>query len=350
MKHHEAIAVAKDLKERVKKHLDKGEALLKLQPSLEQYKEVIQFNAIADDILRTYAANKVSVEDFDDTALTDRIASMESLLSDIVKFVRGKKKTEAKQTPAERQAYEPMIKKFQWLATTATELIDKYEPKEGTFKLNGHDGPFFQGDLKRLHKDFKADIDVYNAVFKRVESGLKPAIAHMRAFTKGLDRFIGDAERADEFLAYVSSMVKKEPKPFKDTFTPPSHNFLAIGKPDEWFALVKGMPEFPYEKKEVELPYPTKEELIEFHGLAVRLAASALHTEQFIDELPLGLDYSDPPFRGYAGHTEIDAVMMKSTFLEPVFGEQHTGVAEKLDNAIGNMAYAAISYIRKALA
>lgn len=94
MKHHEAIAVAKDLKERIKKHLDKGEELLKLQPSLEQYKEVIQFNAIADDILSTYGGQQVTVsnEDFSTDSIQTRVVSLESLLSKVTQFLRLTKK------------------------------------------------------------------------------------------------------------------------------------------------------------------------------------------------------------------------------------------------------------------
>lgn len=353
MKHHEAIAVAKDLKERIKTHLDKGEVLLKLQPGLEQYKEVIQFNAVADDILTTYGGKKVTVsnEDFSENSVQVRVVSMESLLGDIARFIRGRnKKPKTPEVAREYKAYETMVQKFQWLATTSTELIDKYEPKQGTVKLGSSIGAYFSGDPKTLFKDFKADADVYLAVRRSVETGIKPAITHMREFTKGLDRFIGDADREAEFIKYIKPFITKEPKPFAETFRPPNHHFLAIGKVDDWFTTRQGTPDgFTHDRKEAKLPYPSKEQLVDLHGIAVRLASISMGVESITYEIPLGLDFTDPPFRGYSDNTEVQELVSKSTFFEPVFDEEHTNVVYNLDVAVASVASALVDYLRKVL-
>lgn len=354
MRHHEAVVLATDLKDRIKMHLDKGYALQQKGLGLETYAEAIRFNAVADDILTTHKKNTVSIEQFGESDINERIVSLESFLGDIARFLRLTKPKSngpnAKKEIEEREEYEPMIQNFKWLATTATVLIDNYKEKEGTFELGKQTGPYFAGDPQRFVKDFKADTDAYYALTRTVEAGLKPVLTHMYTFSKGAEKFIGDADRVDEFIAFIKPMVAKEPKPYRDTFKAPSHTFLAIGKPDEWFESVSGAPEFDYEKKAVTVNYPTKKDLVALQGLAVRLATISMGIEQLTYDTPTGLDYTDPPFRGYSNNAEVDEAVSKSTMFEPLFEDMHTGIILKLDNAIGNAAHALIQYMKKALA
>lgn len=352
MKHHEAIAVAKDLKERVKKHLDKGEALLKLQPSLEQYKEVIQFNAIADDILSTYGGQQVSVsnEDFSTDSIQTRVVSLESLLSKITQFLKRRKAVPQEETKREYPQYETMANRLQWLVSEAPALIAQYQDKEDNIKLTGTTGGFFTGDPKHFVRDVKADLDMYRALVRSVKQGVKPAVNHMLAFEKGLDRFIDDVDRLEEFIAYIGPMIAKEPKPFKETFRKPNHSFLGFGKPNNWFDIdeING-DGFKSSRKEVEVPYPSKKELDDLYQLAIKGVELTMDISTFSDEIPIDLDYSDPPFRGYSGEVEVDKLAAQSTMFEPSFSEQHTGVVHNLSIAVYGLTAALVDYLRKTL-
>lgn len=350
MKHQDAIAVATELKDRLKSHIDKGHALLQQGVGMESYKDAIQFNAIADDMLRSYAGNRISVEAFDDTSIKERVISMESLLGEIASFLRiYKAKPKTEEAAEEREEYEPMIKHFQWLATTFATLVDSYTPKQGSMTLGKKTGPYFTGDPTRFAKDYAADTDVIYTLFKRSMAGINPAVKHYAAFDKGLQRFIGDADRVDDFIAYIKPMIAKEPKPFKDTFNKVSYEFLAIGRIEDWFG---GDDEYttPYPKQEVSVPYPTKQELIALQAVAVRLAVMSMDLEATCYSLPMGLDLTDPPFRGYMGNATVQHLTGKTTMTYPLFIELHVGVVRKLDTVVEQAAVALISYLRKALA
>lgn len=359
MKHHEAIAVAKDLKERLKKHIDHGEQLLKLEPSLEQYREVIRFNAVADEILSTYASPTTSLEDFGDTAIYDRVVSMESLLAKVSQFLkRSKAKAQDPKSSVTEQDYEHLYKRekfVHWLLAELPKLTENYQRKDHSIQLSKTASFIFKDIKGDVYKELKAEVDFLYRVGEQIKKGLQPVIAYHREFLNGVDPFIGKDDEADKLIAHLTKALAKQPKSFDQTFKGPSYTFLGAGKV-EWFGEQSRERFIKYPKAsakdiaQVSVDYPDKETLQELGSLMFRIILIVMGYEEMAMSIPVPVDITEQPFRAYRDNPKVRELVDKSIFQDPDVDYRVYNPIEVITSLFYGLELALGEFIEKAVA
>lgn len=344
----EEIVLAESLKEHLSAHLIKGYSLRR-QTSLESA-DVLAFNSIADHLMNGLV-DGCSMESFS-TSIDERIVSMEGLLDKLKGFIFGKKK-EAVKERSEDDIH--LWDKLKWVNETLPELVKNFEEKEGSVTVIGRFSPAFSR-FDSLSTDLAGDI----AEYRKMHTSAKPAISKCASFMNKLDRdmkkFYGDTDKLEEFDKFVLDAIKNQPKGYIHSFKAPSRNFVAYSNASfvefnkytkrdafKWAPIKLSGPD-------VEISLPTKKQLDGLVGSLVSLSTLYFELFELNEELPMGVDGTDPPWRGYWDISDVlNDNADKLDFFHPVFEESNFIFLSDIRGRIEYLISALVHYLKKAL-
>lgn len=344
MRDTEIITLAKETQKRVRKHLIQGYRLRRQGLGLEQYNDIVRYNAVADNILGEFTT-LISVEDYSGTEdLNKRVVSLEGLLDRIKGFLAGKKK-EAVNKPKVRSLYDRM----EWLNNEVGDLLDTYTEREGNVTIPKSYAGFFTGKGP-LSAQLKSDVDQYESLFNKAKSELNRQKSIMRDIGRKFERFVGNVSHRDEFVKLLKEIDNKQTKGLAAKFSNPSHKFMGFGK-EPFFDRGK----FEYTAPdvtsvvEIKLPYPSKDELASFVLQLRVLCEFYAIADDYASDYPMGIDPTDPPLRGYMDDDEVQEFVNRSCYMMEVFEDYNGNFPDQLVDRIAELFTAMTVYLEHVL-
>jgi hypothetical protein len=343
MQREESVTLANDLKNKIHAHLRTGYGLRHSVASLES-SQIISFNAVADS-LTDGLANKCSMESIS-TGIADRIASMESLMVDLKRFIFSKKKevVERKADP------EPdIITKLEWYQNTLPGLLAAYEDREGSVTIAGQYSPVFS-DASNLVKKLQKDNSEYKSIFTAAMAKVKKWEVYLSKVENDLKGFRGSNDRVEEFKTALAKLVKGQPDSYLPSFKQPAHDFLGYVNmsftDDEGFIFESPAPA----ASAIDVELPSKKFITDLVKAVNDTLALCLLAEDATLDRVLSEDPTDPPTRGYLGLTrEIDELVNQAMFYHPVYEENNTYALENINHRLTYLLSALIHYLMKVL-
>lgn len=218
---------------------------------------------------------------------------------DKVKAIFGKTSKSSESSSNEDKGYN------QWVIDVLLRKDpNSHELNDGDIVVPKTRGGFFVRNGRTVDNvlaEFTKDFKEYQRLFNTAKPILVAYGRYINRVEKELDVFTGDVDRPEEFMAKVQQLVKQAPKNLIDNFREPSFSFLGFSGVK---FVVNG--EFPHETKpnsdrEVVIQPPSAKEL----PALVKLIRDILNLitdihELYNYDLPIPLDPTDPPFRGYS--------------------------------------------------
>ncbi|MNP89076.1 hypothetical protein D3C85_14760 [compost metagenome] len=344
----EELVLAEGLKEKLTAHLIKGYRLSQCT-SLES-NDIVNFNSIADH-LTDGLAEQCSMEDFT-SDIRERIVSMEGLLDKLKGFIFGKKK-EAVKERSEDDIH--LWDKLKWVNETLPKLVKNFEEKEGSVTVIERYSPAFSR-FDSIATDLAGDIVEY----RKMHTSAKPAISKCASFIDKLDRdmkkFYGNTDKLEEFDKFVLDAIKNQPKGYIHSFKAPSRNFVAYSNtPFVEFNKYTKRDSFKWAPvklsgREVEVNIPTKKQLDGLVDSLVGLSTLYFELFELNEELPIGVDGTDPPWRGYWNISDVlNDNADKLDFFHPVFEESNFIFLSDIRGRLEYLISALVHYLKKAL-
>lgn len=334
-----SIALAEEAKRRITKHLRTGYALRKNGLGLEHYTDIVRYNAVADSILGEFGS-MVSLEEYSgDEDVNKRIVSMEGLLSSIKNFLFNKKK-EVKATQNEPSFYSRLA----WVDEEVLKLMEAYVEKEGTVTIPKRYAGFLASP--NMPALIKADGAQYKTLFTRAKPTLDKAKQFRLHVEKEFDKFVGDADRLEQFQALLKDLDAKQTKGLFEVFKEPGYNFIGFGKEQfkDQFKFFYTAPQV-VAKTELNLPYPSKKYLTSFINELRQLILIFALVEEYEDYYPIGHDVTDPPTRGYLDDDIVTDYINKALYVHEIFDDYNSNFVVQLRERIGDLAEACIVYL-----
>lgn len=350
------IAVAEEQLKRVRRVLMAG-VRLQRNVSLENHDKIIRFNAVADSVLGDFPS--VSVEDYQvGEDIRRRVVSLEGLLDSIKKFILGEKKKDGDAASAVKK--EPTFwNRLEWLDQEVQALVEAYEEREGTITIPARFSAWFptNGKLSAL---LKADVAEYRTLFNRAKPELDKQKAFMREVDTQGDKFAGDVDRPDEFLKWLKGINAKQTIGLSAKFTDSTHVFLGYGKEPFLSTVpsnVRGQTrkEFyyaaptPKSPGEITLPFPSKADVTNLVLSLKALCETFAAAEQYMDDYPIAIDLTDPPYRGYYDIPEIDDELAKALWIIEIFEPNNTNFINQFCERTVDTANAMLVYLERVL-
>jgi hypothetical protein len=350
MKQSAEVALAKDQLSRLQKHLTVGYRLRRRGLGLEQYAEIVRFNAVADNILGGFSS-MVSVEDYQQGEdLNKRVVSMEGLLSAIKNFLTGKTKE-----AVSKKEDVPFWQRLNWLDSEVEGLLAAYEDREGSVTIAKRYAPFFKGQ-GALAAQIKADTVNYKGVFSKAKPELDNQARFMASIDNAFKPFMGNDDKPDEFAALIKSINAKQTDGLAGKWTEVSHVFMGWGKQpflDKSASTGKG--EFSYlpaqidSSTEVTLPFPSKAELTAIVKELRALCETFAAIEIYSDDYAYGFDFTDPPIRGYYDYDQVDTELSNSNWAMEIFEANNSYFLTNLVERMSGLGEALIVYLEQVL-
>ncbi|ARV77287.1 hypothetical protein FDI21_gp118 [Pseudomonas phage Noxifer] len=346
------IAVAEDQLKRVRRCLLHGYKLRRPNLGMEQYGQVVRFNAVADSLLAEYPS--VSLEDYKSGEdIGKRVVSLEGLLDSIKRFILGgKKEAEAKKENV------PFWQRLVWLDEEVEGLIEAYQDGSGQITIPKSYAPFFPANGK-LAAALKADTTQYKSAFTKA----KPELDRMKAFLADIERqfkpFYGEPtdEKAVQFAKVLQGINAKCTRGLADKWVDTGYNYLGWGKepflsvsPSTGKKMFYYDPGLPNESGPITLPRPSKSELVAMVRELKTLCEVYAVVEQYNDDGGLmGLDFTDPPIRGYYDYPEVDDVLSNALWGMEIYDEFGYYFIRQLEERIACLGEAMIVYLEVVL-
>lgn len=338
------IAVAEDNLKRIRRLVLTGKRLQRCV-SIEDYDKIIRYNAVADAVLSEYPS--ISVEDYQvGESVTKRVVSLEGLLSSIKDFILGGKKE-----AAVTKENIPFWKRLEWLDQDVESLIANYEEREGSIGIAKSWSPFFKTSAK-LSAAIKADTAQYKSAFQRA----KPELDRQKAFMAEIDRktspFMGNTDKPEAFAAVIRDINAKQTIGLAAKWTDNGYSYLGWGKMpylEKSTSTGKGMFYSSAGGVEggstIDVPRPNKAELIALVAALKALCEVYASIEEYSDEYPSGVDFTDAPYRGYIDYDEIDTLLSEAFWGMEVFEDNNTNFVTQLCERIYGLAEAMLIYL-----
>lgn len=336
------LTLAEDLKRKLTEHILLGLDIRKRNVSLES-SEVIGYNAVADSLMNGFV-EVISVEGLEDS-FDDKIASMESLLSDIKGFIFKKKKVEKQIEKTDDEL--PFWKKQEWIENDLMKLVDGYKEDGREIKVAAKYAAVLS-DIDSLARRLKADSAAYMMMLTEFEMDYSKQVKFINRVEKEFKPFIGSNDKVEEFEAVIKKLVASQPPQYIAKFKEPNKDFLGYGRRP---FVVKG--EFEYAPpaptgSDKTIKSPTKKQLEEIAAQLVAMAEVLLEVGIMEDELVLGLDATDPPTRGYIGESDdIDDCINNAKFYHPIFEAGNNDLVENINKRIIHVIDAVVHYLKK---
>lgn len=336
------LVLAEDLKRKLTEHILLGLDIRKRNVSLES-SEVISYNAVADSLMNGFV-EVISVEGLEDS-FDDKIASMESLLSDIKGFIFKKKRVEKQIEKTDDEL--PFWKKQEWIEDGLMDLIDRYVEDGREVNVAAKYSAVLT-DIDSLAARLKADTTIYKTMIADFEKNYSNQVRFMARVEKEFRPFIGSNDKVDEFEAVMKKLVAAQPPQHIARFKEPNKDFLGYGRRP---FIVKD--EFEYAPptpagNEKTVKSPTAKQLDEIATQLVSISNLLLDVGVLEDVLVLGLDATDPPTRGYLGESDvIDDCVNKARFYHPVFEAGNNDLVENINKRIIHVIDAVVHYLKK---
>lgn len=231
-----------------------------------------------------------------------RVAT-EGIFESLKKLFGGSKKAE---TPGNLEiAAIDTVAKFTNGNTVSIPSIHMSGPKTSIFLKNGKYNHNWMVDLQK-------DLLEYNKLLKAASTYDSKLDRWEYQWRTELEKFNGDADRADEFIALLKKVQADEPAPWYDVFKP-THEFVMWGKGD-WTDGEEGFSHKAIRPDSAsieisEIPankIPTFKKMLTDLANLIDLTADT-HYEMFSH----GPDFTDPPYRGYSTNEKVVEVMNK---------------------------------------
>lgn len=338
MRNDAIFALARDTNLRIRRVLEIGKRLQKDRMGLEDH-SVIGFCALADDLLQDF---KVSTESFESDPIQDRIVSLEGVLDSIKGLFRAKH-AEHQQDRENKEESEPYIWELgDWVTETLQAATG--ETARSSIEISPKYGAFF---TPGWHQALGHDLHQYRALYAQIKPAITTTDRYLSKVSKTLEHFKGDTDHLEEFTKAFQGLVKAQPSTVVSTFREPTGAFLGFGKRPfvEDGVFVDDTAGAPRRTATVAALSP--KEFIKFRDQLMELYLLALDIDGWQSELHLGLDYSDPPFRGYAGEAAVDELTNTAMFLHPHYEETCTDIAHTLSDRIQELTLAMFHYARR---
>jgi hypothetical protein len=279
------------------------------------------------------------------------VVSNEGIFDGIKQFFkkRGTEKA-SKNTPEVGERFNDLQ---QWYMNEFEKNYKEYAPTGDTVEMSNIHAPFFANQNGALFDDLvgrlDADIKAYTTLIKTTKPVFDRACRHLQDTAKKFDAFTGDADRLEEFVKVFEAAVKTQPELMAAVFREPSHEFMGYGKGGfvaDKHTFNDSAPKYSI-KGSVAVPVLTKEKLTAFVKAVSALSDISHDLFMINNDAPLGLDFTDPPTRGYSDDDQVQDLTNKAHFFHPVFEEGNTDLYLGLVARVDALLYAMLVYLRR---
>lgn len=273
---------------------------------------------------------------------------------DAIKRLFGAKKSKDSGTqsvPTQQPAYEYIWDKADKIEKNPPHQLTEFSSNSPIFQMNGTYNPNW---LTRLDNDLKQ----YDRIVKELSNYDKKVAAWKNKWDDRLDEFVGDADRADEFLEAVKGFVREQPKSWADVFRN-NYEFIGYGK-YRWGdnTNIYGFSHVPMTPAgSVTIPTMDAQRTKQVVAMIGKLGKMVLFGMS--EDLTFAsYDFTDPPFRGYFQDNRINELLNQVWYnsdtavapmdhcevvesrLEEILKVLVTYVLSAQSEAIGNEVYA----------
>lgn len=242
---------------------------------------------------------------------------------------------------------------LEWWYKNVSKVSEKDLKEPGTVTIGKRNAGCLvsEGLIDRV----KADIAQYSALYNRYSVQILKGSAAMDKLRKELDVFTGDTDRYDEFKAALIKNLKLIPKPVALTFNEPNHNFLGFGnkkflegRGDDAEFIMAYSP--PVNENDVTLPVLDYKGFKSFLVLVTSIAALESKIYNNFGDTFHGVDFSDPPFRGYIDELNEDWEELERYGIDGIYSEtydpQGPWLMEGLSSRLYSLMVSLIAYMK----
>lgn len=223
--------------------------------------------------------------------MSNNIISNEGIWDTLTRLFTSKPKDETKPIP-------PAPPEMVW--QTASN-IEKNPPKQLT--ASSSTSPIFQKNgtyNPNWVKQVEADVKQYMKLIKDLATYDQKIKAWVDKWESKIDTFLGDADRAEEFVAVLKPWIAEQPKPWVEVFRN-DYDFLGYGKAN-WNDDDYGFRKFKMDQSSnVNIPPQNDTQTKQIVKLITQLGNWLVYAFEVSDKLTYTrYDMTDPPFRGYS--------------------------------------------------
>ncbi len=275
--------------------------------------------------------------------------SNEGLVSSLRDFFKRKKK--------DPSAEAPDISREDVVAWVQDNLYRKTPGEFGVVKndvtLAARYAPLFQRQgrsVSNIAAEFRKDLVQYRQLFQRYKGPLKTFSEFLKKVdqeaTHWLKRYPG-VEHPDEFTKLLNDIKKRVPKSTLAGFTEPSYSFLGWSKTkftdsDGWFRYQVA----PEKSAAITLAAPSKEQVEATVELVMELEKFVQELADFEGDSTMGLDVSDPPFRGYSDEVNEAWDDKLEAIFHPLADDQNSALSSQLVDRAGWLLESLCAYLK----
>lgn len=288
--------------------------------------------------------------------LTDNLVVSEEGFKEHFNKIFKRKKEAATKEDAAKYSWQQQEADFQWISDNIlkgdpTKLTFK---EDSTVKLGPRHAPFFyRGNVQvtDVVKEATKDLSLYQGIFNRYKGPIKRNNQKLNEIDREAQAFL-KRDTYPEGQEEFKGLLKKWETyitPLNENFREPNTKLLGFDQPtfldeNDFFtdrAIVVG-------PDSVTLPAVTATTVKPLVEVIGKLYALQVQVDE-IEDGGLGLDLSDPPFRGY--YRELDDVMakMKLLYLHPTYEAVSLDLLNHLLGCLEQLARALVSYIRNSV-
>jgi len=343
----ESMVLATDMYKRVRIQWLKGLALKSKVVSQEDFKDYIRYNAVSDCIIADFTP-KASMEEFcADEDLNKRVASLEGILDSLKNFI-GAGKRQAIEAKKE-EADDPFWNRLTWFQEDAKQLLEDYEQKVGTITIPRRYAPFLNAN--DLGQAIKSDTVQYKALFTKCKPTLDKSKQFLEQVESKFSKFIGNADKLEEFIQVLKELEGKQFKGLSERFQESPHKFLGFNKKP----FLSGTAFFYMSPKvhadaELVIHYPTNDKVESVFKELTLLCALYRTIDDYSEDYPMGVDPTDPPYRGYlSDSTEVQQACSNALYTYDVFDDNNRNFLTQLTDRMSDLINATIAYLEYVL-
>ena len=207
---------------------------------------------------------------------------------------------------------------------------------------------FFTGNdpLKTLENG----LSVYGKLFTTLKTGVAKAERYKNDTEKKLSKYIGNVDHLEEFKKDFKAIVNAQPPLMGDalksvSFNLPGYGDVKLARPDGFIQF--SVPDtIPNQLDRLEALDAAKSKA--YLNLAGKYLDLWVKLSDMADDMEVGLDATDPPYRGYNDDEEVQDLTNQFEYLDPTYDEKGSNAVYLVKTMIWNTFESIVAYAQTA--